>query len=77
MRDIPGATDVQLRSPPGTPLLQIHLNLDQLNFWGVMPAQIVNTLQAAYETRIVGKQFSGQQNLQYCGGSSAGTKATT
>jgi CzcA family heavy metal efflux pump len=61
MRDIPGAADVQLRSPPGTPLLQIHLNLDQLSFWGIMPAQIVNTLQAAYETRIVGKQFQGNK----------------
>ena len=61
MREIPGAADVQLRSPPGTPLLQVHLNLDQLGFWGIMPAQIVNTLQAAYETRIVGKQFQGNK----------------
>ena len=61
MRDIPGAADVQLRSPPGTPLVQVHLNLDQLGFWGIMPAEIVNTLQAAYETRIVGKQFQGNK----------------
>ena len=61
MREIPGATDVQLRSPPATPLLQIHLNLDQLSFLGIMPGQIVNTLQAAYETRIVGKNFQGNK----------------
>ncbi len=61
MRDIDGATDVQLRSPPGTPLLQINLNLDQLGFWGVLPAQIVDTLQAAYETRVVGKNIQGNR----------------
>jgi CzcA family heavy metal efflux pump len=61
MRDIDGATDVQLRSPPGTPLLQINLNLDQLAFWGVLPAQIVDTLQAAYETRVVGKNIQGNR----------------
>jgi CzcA family heavy metal efflux pump len=61
MREISGATDVQLRSPPGTPLLQINLNLDQLGFWGVMPTQIVDTLQAAYETRVVGKNIQGNK----------------
>jgi Cu/Ag efflux pump CusA len=61
MQGIPGAADVQLRSPPATPLLQIHLNLDQLNFWGILPAEIVNTLQAAYETRIVGKHVQGNK----------------
>jgi CzcA family heavy metal efflux pump len=61
MQGIPGAADVQLRSPPATPLLQIHLNLDQLNFWGIMPAEIVNTLQAAYQTRIVGKHVQGNK----------------
>jgi Cu/Ag efflux pump CusA len=63
MREIPGAADVQLRSPPGTPLVQIQLNLDQLAFWGVMPTQIVNTLQTAYETRIVGKHFLGNKSV--------------
>jgi CzcA family heavy metal efflux pump len=61
MRDIDGATNVQLRSPPGTPLLQINLDLDQLNYWGVLPVQIVDTLQAAYETRVVGKNIQGNK----------------
>jgi CzcA family heavy metal efflux pump len=61
MRDIPGATDIQLRSPPATPLLQIHLDLDQLGFWGVMPAEVVNAVQTAYETRVVGKHIQGKK----------------
>ncbi|NOR72150.1 MAG: MMPL family transporter [Methylomarinum sp.] len=61
MRDIPGATDVQLRSPPGTPLLQVHLNLDQLALWGLQPAQVINTLQTAYESHITGKNIRGNR----------------
>lgn len=55
MHGIPGAADVQLRSPPSTPLLQIQLNPDQLNIRGILPAQVMEVLQAAYETRSVGK----------------------
>ncbi|MGZ8153252.1 MAG: efflux RND transporter permease subunit [Methylovulum sp.] len=61
MRNIEGAADVQLRSLPTTPLLQIHLNLDQLSIWGVSPGQVMNTLQTAYETRIVGKNLQGNK----------------
>lgn len=61
IRDIPGATDVQLRSPPGTPLLQIHLNLDQLALWGVQPEQIISTIQTAYESHITGKNIQGNR----------------
>jgi len=41
MQDIPGAADVQLRSPPATPLLQIHLNLDQLDFGASCPQRLL------------------------------------
>ena len=61
MREIPGATEVQLRSPPATPLLEIHLNLEQLNFWGLMPADVIGAVQAAYETRVVGKHIQGKK----------------
>jgi len=61
IKTIPGAADVQLRSPPGTPLLQIELNMEQLNLHGIMPGQVVDALQTAYETRIVGKTFQGNK----------------
>ncbi len=61
MRTIPGAADVQLRSPPGTPLLQIQLDMDKLNLWGIRPAQVVNTIQAAYESKVVGKNLQGNR----------------
>ena len=61
MTRIPGAVDVQLRSPPATPLLQIHLDLDQLNFRGLLPADIVSAVQTAFETKVVGKQLNGNK----------------
>ncbi len=57
MRNIDGAEDVQLRSPPGTSLIQIHLNLDQLAFRGIQPDQVLNTIRAAYEGQITGKKL--------------------
>lgn len=61
MRSIPGATDVQLRSPPGTPLIQVHLNLDKLRLWGLNPEQVISTLQTAYESHITGKNIQGNR----------------
>ncbi|MGR9114911.1 MAG: efflux RND transporter permease subunit, partial [Gammaproteobacteria bacterium] len=51
MRSLTGAADVQLRSPPGTPLLEVRLNPDRLSFWGVRPAAVMNVIQTAYESR--------------------------
>jgi len=61
LRDMQGAADVQLRSPPATPLLQIQLNTDQLMATGVSAAQVMDTLQTAYETRVVGKNIQGNK----------------
>jgi CzcA family heavy metal efflux pump len=61
MKQIAGAADVQVRSPLGTPMLQLTMNLDQLGFWGVLPAQMMEVLQTAYETRSVGKNILGNK----------------
>lgn len=59
MNDIDGAADVQVRSPPATPMLQVDLNLDQLKFWGIAPKAVIDTLRAAYETEVVGRKIDG------------------
>ena len=61
VQDIPGASNVQLRSPPGTPFTQIRLDLNQLANWGVTPEQVMTCLQSAYETTVVGKTFEGNK----------------
>jgi CzcA family heavy metal efflux pump len=55
MRGIQGATDVQLRSPPGTATVDIRLRLDRLAAYGLKPVQVLDAIQTAYEGKIVGK----------------------
>lgn len=59
MQAIPGAADVQLRSPPATPIMDIHLDLAKLQHYGLRPGEVIDMLQAAYAGRIVGKNFDG------------------
>ncbi len=61
MRTIPGATDIQLRSPPATPLLQIELQPQQMLFRGIHTEQVINTIKAAYATQTVGKNYQGSR----------------
>ncbi|HZV62189.1 MAG TPA: efflux RND transporter permease subunit [Methylophilaceae bacterium] len=46
---VPGATDVLLQSPPGTPQLVIRLRHDRLQQWGLHPADVLDNIRAAYE----------------------------
>ncbi len=62
MQTIPGATDIQLRSPPGTPLIQIQLNQQKLKFWGVQPKKVMQAVQAAYSGYVVGKHLQGNRH---------------
>ncbi len=59
MRSIDGATDVQMRSPHGTPVLQIQLNHDRLSNLGLRPVEVMNAIQTAYEGKVVGKNYQG------------------
>ncbi len=61
IRSIEGATDVQLRAPPGTPLMQIRLRMDQLARWGIRPVDALEAIQIAYEGHIVGKTYEGNR----------------
>ncbi|MFA9462237.1 efflux RND transporter permease subunit [Thiohalorhabdus sp. Cl-TMA] len=55
IREMEGATDVQVRSPPGTPMLRVRLRLGQLKRLGVRPDDAVQALRTAYEGRVVGR----------------------
>ncbi len=56
-----GAEDVQMRSPPATSMIEVRLNLEQLKFRGISPAQVMSALQTAYEGSIVGKSIQGNR----------------
>lgn len=57
VRTIPGAIDVQLRSPPSTPQLQIRLKLDDLAAYGLRPMEVADVLQTALQGRIAGAYY--------------------
>ncbi|WAR45843.1 efflux RND transporter permease subunit [Methylomonas rapida] len=61
MQRLPGAEDVQMRSPPATSMIEVRLNLEQLQFRGISPAQVMLALETAYEGRIVGKNMQGNR----------------
>lgn len=61
MQTLPGAADVQMRSPPATSMIEVRLNLEQLQFRGISPAQVMLALETAYEGRIVGKNIQGSR----------------
>jgi len=61
LRTVPGATDIQLRSPPGTPLLQVRLKPEQLANWGIRPVQVMDAVRVAYEGETVGMINQGNR----------------
>lgn len=61
MRSIPNASDIQLRSPPGTPLLQVRLKIDRLAQWGLQPDEVMQSVQVAFEGETVGRINKGNR----------------
>jgi Cu/Ag efflux pump CusA len=58
---IDGATDIQVRSPPGTPLAEIRFHHDQLASWGLRPLEIIESLETAYAGKTVGRYYEGNR----------------
>ncbi|MDH5358811.1 MAG: efflux RND transporter permease subunit, partial [Gammaproteobacteria bacterium] len=61
IRDIEGATDVQLRAPPGEPQLEVRLLLDELAYWGLRPVDVMRTVQTGFEGSVVGQVHEGNR----------------
>jgi Cu/Ag efflux pump CusA len=62
MRSMPGAADVQVRSPSGMPALQARLRLPELANWGLQPLQVIDAMQTAFEGRVVGTVHEGNRS---------------
>jgi CzcA family heavy metal efflux pump len=61
LREIEGAADVQVRSPPGAPQIRVEMDPDRLAFWGVTPKTVLDTLRIAYETQVTGRKLEGNR----------------
>lgn len=54
---IPGATDVQVQSPPGTPQLFIRLRPEALAHWGFDALPVLDAVRTAYQGAVVGQVY--------------------
>ena len=59
VRGTPGAADVLVQSPPGTPQLVIRLRPEKMAQWGVAPADVLDTVRAAYESKPITQVYQG------------------
>ncbi len=59
LRGLPGATDIQVQSPPGTPQLVIRLRQDKLTQWGIHATDVLDTVRAAYGSLPVTQVYEG------------------
>jgi CzcA family heavy metal efflux pump len=59
--EVPGATEVQLQSPPGMPQLTIRQRKTDLERWGLDSVDVLNMLRAAYQGDVVGQSYEGNR----------------
>ena len=58
---IPGAADLQVQSPPGTPQLVIRLRKEDLARWGFESVDVLDAVRTAYQGAVVGQIYEGNR----------------
>ncbi|WP_249138404.1 efflux RND transporter permease subunit [Phenylobacterium montanum] len=58
---VPGASEVQVQSPPGLPQITIRLRKGDLLRWGLDPVQVLDLVRTAYQGDVVGQTYEGSQ----------------
>lgn len=61
LAQVPGATGIQLVSPPGTPEVVIRLRPADLARWGFDPVDVLDSLRVAYSGENVGEVYEGNR----------------
>jgi CzcA family heavy metal efflux pump len=58
---VPGATDVQMQSPPGTPEIAVDLRVPELLHWGFDPVTVLQSIHTAYQGEQVADVYDGNR----------------
>src|SRR5881296_2030757 len=58
---VPGAADVQLKSPPGAPRIAVRLRPERLTPFGFRPVEALEAIQTAYQGTVVAQTHRGSQ----------------
>ena len=56
---VPGATDAQVQSPPGSPRLTVRLRPDRLTAFGFTPVEVLEAVETAYQGATVAQSYLG------------------
>jgi CzcA family heavy metal efflux pump len=58
---VPGAADVKMKSPAGTPRMAVRLRPDRLTQFGFRPVEVLDALETAYQGTVVAQTYRGNQ----------------
>lgn len=58
---VPGATDVQMETEPGTPEITVSLRAERLLAFGFQPAEVLETIETAYQGAVVAQSYQGNR----------------
>jgi len=61
LNKVPGATDVYVQSPPGTPQLMARIRKEDLIRWGFLPLNVLDAIRTAYQGNVVGQIYEGNR----------------
>jgi CzcA family heavy metal efflux pump len=58
---VPGAADVQMKSPAGTPRMTVRLRPDRLTQLGFRPVEALDAIETAYQGTVVAQTYRGNE----------------
>jgi CzcA family heavy metal efflux pump len=58
---VPGAADVKMKSPAGTPRVAVRLRPDRLTEFGFRPVEVLNAVETAYQGSVVAQTYRGNE----------------
>ncbi len=61
LSDLPGASGVQVQSPPGTPQIAVQLRLSDVSRWGFDPISVLDAIRTGFRGTTAGQVYQGNQ----------------
>ncbi len=61
LRQVPGATDVLVQSPPGMPQVSVKLRPEAMARWGFDPLDVLDAVRTAYGGEVTGQVYEGNK----------------
>ncbi|ODS89990.1 MAG: acriflavin resistance protein [Devosia sp. SCN 66-27] len=58
---VPGAAEVQVQSPPGTPNLGVRVRPEALARWGLDAVDVLDAVETAFQGSVVGQVYDGNR----------------